>query len=402
MAQTTPSCPETLAALLAQRGGLERRETQYRVRRARRGIGTRRKSKPGVSRVAALSLVIAVPSVAASPSGFGFADADALVGQSAMVSPMGFETPGESFPGSAFFYLAEEDFSAPEFAPGVLRDASEDFGADTAGTSALSAAPSAIASALIATGSGTDRTRAQRCLTMAVYYEAASESLDGQRAVAQVVLNRVSHPSYPNSVCGVVFQGSERRTGCQFSFTCDGALARKPSTGGWSRAYGVAADALSGRIYAPVGLATHYHTLAVNPYWASSLHNVGTIGFHTFYTWRGAAGRKSAFNVRYRGMEPMAAPKSRSAAFADSGPTDPLALARQFEAQAAPNAAASSTTRSASAPARAAVPAQRAAPTYTADVEARGGDALFRGDKLPDGGTVNPALERSGQWLKRP
>src|ERR687897_263864 len=62
------------------------------------------------------------------------------------------------------------------------------------------------------------------CLTQAVYYEARNQSADGQRAVAQVVLNRVRHPSYPNSVCGVVFQGSERVTGCQFTFTCDGSM----------------------------------------------------------------------------------------------------------------------------------------------------------------------------------
>ena len=68
--------------------------------------------------------------------------------------------------------------------------------------------------------------RSLQCLTEAVYYEARSESEEGQRAVAQVVLNRVRHPAYPNSVCGVVYQGSERVTGCQFSFTCDGALGR--------------------------------------------------------------------------------------------------------------------------------------------------------------------------------
>jgi spore germination cell wall hydrolase CwlJ-like protein len=74
------------------------------------------------------------------------------------------------------------------------------------------------------------------CLTAAIYYEAASEPDDGQRAVAQVVLNRVAHPAYPKTVCGVVYQGSERGTGCQFTFTCDGALARKPSRYFWDRA----------------------------------------------------------------------------------------------------------------------------------------------------------------------
>src|SRR5690606_37364832 len=85
-----------------------------------------------------------------------------------------------------------------------------------------------------------DMGRALECLTAAIYYEAASESDDGQRAVAQVILNRVRHPAFPNSVCGVVYQGSERATGCQFSFSCDGAMARKPSTTGWARAQRIA------------------------------------------------------------------------------------------------------------------------------------------------------------------
>lgn len=76
------------------------------------------------------------------------------------------------------------------------------------------------------------RERAEQCLAEAIYYEAGSESEDGQRAVAQVVLNRVRHAAFPNSVCGVIYQGSERTTGCQFTFTCDGSLARAPSANG--------------------------------------------------------------------------------------------------------------------------------------------------------------------------
>src|SRR3546814_17339709 len=67
------------------------------------------------------------------------------------------------------------------------------------------------------------------CLTAAIYYEAAQESESGKRGVAQVVLNRARHPAFPSSICGVVYQGSERKTGCQFTFTFDGSLARKPS-----------------------------------------------------------------------------------------------------------------------------------------------------------------------------
>ena len=84
------------------------------------------------------------------------------------------------------------------------------------------------------------RARALECLTSAVYYEAGSEPVDGQRAVAQVVLNRVRHPAFPSTVCDVVYQGSTRATGCQFTFTCDGSLARRPSADGWARARTVA------------------------------------------------------------------------------------------------------------------------------------------------------------------
>lgn len=147
----------------------------------------------------------------------------------------------------------------------------------------------------------TMRHSAVDCLTAAVYYEAANEPDQGQRGVAQVVLNRVRHPAFPNSVCGVVFQGSERRTGCQFSFTCDGSLARRPSQSGWIRARIVAELALAGRIEPSVGMATHYHANYVLPYWASSLDKVNTIGAHIFYKWKGFWGKRSAFTDRYSG-----------------------------------------------------------------------------------------------------
>jgi spore germination cell wall hydrolase CwlJ-like protein len=116
-----------------------------------------------------------------------------------------------------------------------------------------------------------DQMRSLDCLAQAIYYEARSESEDGQRAVAQVVLNRLRHPTYPATVCGVVYQGSERSTGCQFTFTCDGSLALAPRGFSWDRARRIAAEALAGKVYAPVGHSTHYHTVAVLPYWASSL-----------------------------------------------------------------------------------------------------------------------------------
>ena len=126
----------------------------------------------------------------------------------------------------------------------------------------------------------TDAARAAECLTAAIYYEARSEPIDGQRAVAQVVLNRVRDRAFPKSICGVVYQGSERSTGCQFSFTCDGSMLQPRDPAAWGRAAAVAQAALAGLVYAPVGAATFYHANYVLPWWASSLSRIGAIGSH--------------------------------------------------------------------------------------------------------------------------
>jgi spore germination cell wall hydrolase CwlJ-like protein len=171
---------------------------------------------------------------------------------------------------------------------------------------ANAANPAAAPFGLASTGAA-DRLRSLDCLTAAIYYEAATEPLAGQRAVAQVVLNRVRHPAYPNSVCGVVFEGARRSTGCQFSFSCDGSLRRAPMAGYWDRAREVAQAALNGYVYAPVGWATHYHANYVVPYWSSSLVKSANIGMHIFYRWRGGWGRPAAFGSRYAGAEPAIA-----------------------------------------------------------------------------------------------
>lgn len=144
---------------------------------------------------------------------------------------------------------------------------------------------------------------ALKCLTQAVYYEAALEPLQGRRAVAQVVLNRMRHPAYPKSVCGVVYQGSERRTGCQFSFTCDGSLLRAPAVGPWKEAQAVAREALAGSVERSVGTATHYHADYVLPKWAFQLAKIEQLGRHIFYRFNGAWGRARAFNGIYSGSE---------------------------------------------------------------------------------------------------
>lgn len=146
--------------------------------------------------------------------------------------------------------------------------------------------------------------RALHCLTQTIYYEAGSESEAGQRAVAQVVLNRMRSPAFPATVCGVVYQGSDRKTGCQFTFTCDGSLARRPTPSGWTRATDVAQAALHGRVYAPVGHATHYHADYVVPYWASSMAKIRVVGLHDFYRWAGNWRPTAYFSQSYGNLEP--------------------------------------------------------------------------------------------------
>jgi hypothetical protein len=176
----------------------------------------------------------------------------------------------------------------------------------------LSFAPGpAAAGTLFRSRSSIDNLRAAVCLATAIYYESASESDDGQRAVAQVILNRVRHPAYPNTVCGVVFQGTERGDRlCQFSFACDGSMRRTPPRAAWIKARMIADQALAGYVFAPIGYATHYHTLAVSPAWGPRLVKAAIIGAHIFYRMPSVAGTPFAFRDVYRGGEPAPAPKT--------------------------------------------------------------------------------------------
>lgn len=131
-------------------------------------------------------------------------------------------------------------------------------------------------------GSALSRTRELDCLTQAVYFEARGETVRGQAAVAQVVLNRVKHPAFPKSVCAVVFQGAASH-GCQFSFACDGSMRRTREAGAWDRARKVAARAMSGVVLADVGSATHFHTTGVSPGWGPRMLRVSQVGLHVFY-----------------------------------------------------------------------------------------------------------------------
>lgn len=149
-------------------------------------------------------------------------------------------------------------------------------------------------------GAPSEQQRALLCLTQAVYYEAGFEPLDGRRAVAQVVLNRLRHPAFPKSICGVVYQGAGSGV-CQFTFVCDGALYRAPAMSAWREAELVARAALAGFVDRGVGEATHYHADYVAPRWAPLLAKVASIGQHIFYRWPGAWGQPAAFTGRYIG-----------------------------------------------------------------------------------------------------
>ncbi len=205
----------------------------------------------------------------------------------------------------------------------ALKSIPGDFGAPVPGVTGTTALPKVPSSVDIRTGdpgvvaarpfsmtgtSAADRARALFCLTTAIYYEAASEPDAGQRAVAQVILNRVRHPAFPASVCGVVYQGPHSGgapTACQFSFACDGATAHAPASLAWVRAERNAAMVLAGYVYAPVGLATHYHTYAVTPPWSRSLVMTAVVGAHFFHRWKGYWGTAAAFHQHYLGHEPV-------------------------------------------------------------------------------------------------
>ncbi len=346
------------------------------------------------------------------------------------------ERAEENFAGSAFYFI-DPGYAIPQnygelgFDPSAGSGELSPDGLQPLTQNDLTAGRDQVASAHLIRpvsfrASLTDNSRALQCLTSAIYYEAGMEPDAGQRAVAQVILNRVRHPSYPKTVCGVIFQGSERRTGCQFSYTCDGSLRRKPAKFHWSRAKKVAALALSGKMASPVGTATHYHATYVYPYWAPSLRFLGTIGAHRFYSWKGNAGKASAFSQKYRGGEPLPAPKPRKydakydAKYGtkyDGGPSlDPITLERAYEAgrrkaqeEAAKSeraaAVAADNARRHALPAPASGPGSAKAyqaPTYSKEAKARGGEKAFAGQKLPDVSQIKPEYRNSGSWKAKP
>ncbi len=254
----------------------------------------------------------------------------------------------------------------------------------------------------------TDTARAHYCLTAALYYEAASESDDGMRGVAQVVLNRVRHPSFPPSVCGVVFQGSQRAIVCQFTFSCDGAMARAPSRPNWQRASRIAAEALAGRVFPAVGLATHYHTLAVWPSWGRSLAMTNVIGAHIFHRWRGRWGTPSAFSRPYAGVEPVPGPylpiaaQLAARAGRSSPALTPLPAAAGTVATVAGQPDAATLAAMRNAPIGTVAPTAAApAPGFSAAPIAARPDPRYSDSRLAGSGTIREEFRNSGAPIGR-
>lgn len=128
----------------------------------------------------------------------------------------------------------------------------------------------------------------QKCLAEGIYFEARGEDVKGQAAVAQVILNRVRAPAYPDTICGVVYQNRSWRNRCQFSFACDGTRPRVRSAHHYDVAKEVALAVTAGKVFIPeVGSATHYHATYVHPRWARTMEKMKKIGLHIFYRTHG-------------------------------------------------------------------------------------------------------------------
>jgi spore germination cell wall hydrolase CwlJ-like protein len=135
------------------------------------------------------------------------------------------------------------------------------------------------------------------CLAKGVYFEARGEGTAGMEAVAQVIVNRARHPSFPKSICGVIYEGAGKGRGCQFSFACDGSMRKGVSGPLWARAQQIAARTLDGEVRSPVGTATFFHATRIAPNW-KGLVRVTTVGRHVFYKHPGARGSASMLMAR--------------------------------------------------------------------------------------------------------
>lgn len=148
----------------------------------------------------------------------------------------------------------------------------------------------ALALPLVALTAGVAQTKPtfqeteKKCLATAIYFEARGEPKIGQKAVAQVILNRVEAEQYPDTICGVVYQNRHRKNACQFSFACDGRSEVPHDTSAWERANEIGDDVIGGRdLLHAIKAATHYHADYVNPHWAPKMRRLSKVGRHIFY-----------------------------------------------------------------------------------------------------------------------
>lgn len=203
----------------------------------------------------------------------------------------------------------------------------------------VAAAPPSAAERLAA--AKPSRASELECLTQAVYFEARGESARGQHAVATVIMNRVKNPKFPSTVCGVVYQGANRRHGCQFSFACDGRAERVVENSAWERARKVAARALSGAVLRDVGGATHFHTTEVAPAWGSRMLRTAQVGLHVFYKFNPNGARPAAPKAPAQAVfvsAPATQPVELRLASAVLAPADAAETPAETSAQAAPRA----------------------------------------------------------------
>jgi len=181
------------------------------------------------------------------------------------------------------------------------------------------------------------------CLTAAVYYEARGESREGQAAVAQVVLNRVRSPSFPKTICGVVYQGAGARA-CQFSFACDGQTGARHEAQAWDRARSVASRALGGYVMNEVGGATHFHVASLGAVWGGGMVKIAQVGQHVFYGFggrRGAIAHEVAANSTLRDVtepSPSAAPAAPTVTPVVAKPADTAVAQNQASTEGSASA----------------------------------------------------------------
>jgi spore germination cell wall hydrolase CwlJ-like protein len=219
------------------------------------------------------------------------------------------------------------------------------------------------------------RAREQRCLAEAIYYEARGETYQGQLAVAEVVTNRVTSRHWPDTYCGVVYEGHTRATGCQFSFTCDGSMNRRPKGPAWRQANTIAAQVLMGLARPITHSATHYHTTGVSPYWRHGLVETGRVGAHIFYRLPTAAEKATMahYKTRRRSAGPLDETPAGSIQTADVMAQDVTVETADAPAAAPdPQAASPAPAPAADAPVVTAPAPTPAAPPAAADVTDRG------------------------------